>query len=736
MRSQLAEKEANAVEIKGMLKAAEEEKQRLSLELADAKRELGDVQLKLKVAVDDVDGNKASGDDKISESDDEERRLLADVTRLKKSLEQQDTLTLNLEKVAEETKVYAADLEMKLENAMEAADAAEARAVAAEKEMGKLNEALETAKQSLVDLKADLASQEQTVVEVNAAMEDGKQREIEMMWQLQEAAQAEAATEAELTATKQKLSDVQHTLAKQKQKDEEVTEVEALEKQETMERERQLLTEVFHLEEALSQQNALVAQQGVVLQSSKAEEASLKQQLQVVTKEKVKLKKSLGKTQKLLADVKAQLEAEQMVHAAQGKVDAAAEEIAAMAKEVMREADELKDRLAATEEEKSQLTALLEAAQKKLEETEEALANQERLLVSVGKAAEARKVREEEMTHLLKNATEEKIRLAADTAHLEASLLQQTTIAQNLGKMVAGSESAAADLKKQISDNMVQGERSSELVTELEAQLVEQVSRVEELQAQLAEMEKSGAKDNDGGKAAREEDIVRTQQLADQLNATQLTAAELSKELEKTKCAAGDAMAQRQLVELQLKTAEEKIAKVLAAKEQSEMSFELAVHDKSAKINQLNGEIDSLHSTIDELMDQLAEVKSKLELEKAGSLAAAKRNAMAMLDSYDVSQMMQNASDGASMAEAMAAAGAGMGGNALAEEFEFETAGVTTEGEWLQAYDADREIHYWYNNITMEVVWELPEGAQVHQSVSGPNDLPKHFEGPSGLNSR
>ena len=152
-----------------------------------------DVQLKLKVAVDDVDGNKASGDDKISESDDEERRLLADVTRLKKSLEQQDTLTLNLEKVAEETKVYAADLEMKLENAMEAADAAEARAVAAEKEMGKLNEALETAKQSLVDLKADLASQEQTVVEVNAAMEDGKQREIEMMWQLQEAAQAEAA---------------------------------------------------------------------------------------------------------------------------------------------------------------------------------------------------------------------------------------------------------------------------------------------------------------------------------------------------------------------------------------------------------------------------------------------------------------------------------------------------------------------------------------------------------------
>jgi hypothetical protein len=40
----------------------------------------------------------------------------------------------------------------------------------------------------------------------------------------------------------------------------------------------------------------------------------------------------------------------------------------------------------------------------------------------------------------------------------------------------------------------------------------------------------------------------------------------------------------------------------------------------------------------------------------------------------------------------------------------------------------------------METVWELPEGARVHDSVvdraAGDDDLPKHFEGPSGLNSR
>lgn len=294
---------------------------------------------------------------------------------------------------------------------------------------------------------------------------------------------------------------------------------------------------------------------------------------------------------------------------------------------------------------------------------------------------------------------------------------------------VAESKAAAADLKKQMGASVVKGERSSALVTALETRLEEQLALVEGLQVQLAEVEASG----DGEGDARKDELARTQQLADQLNATQRTAADLSKELEEAKRVAGDAMAQRQLVELQLKTAEEKVSKVLAAKEQSELSSVIAMREKTGKISMLNGEIDELKSTVVELKDQLAEVECKLELEKAGSLAAAKRNALAMLESYDVSQMMQSAEDSAPMAEVMAAAGAVVGGSGAM------TAVEAAEGEWLQAYDSSREIHYWYNNITMEVVWELPEGAQVHQSVSGrrgPNDLPKHFEGPSGFNSR
>ena len=81
-------------------------------------------------------------------------------------------------------------------------------------------------------------------------------------------------------------------------------------------------------------------------------------------------------------------------------------------------------------------------------------------------------------------------------------------------------------------------------------------------------MEAAGA----GAGDKRADELTRTQQLADQLNATQRTAAELSKELEKTQRAAEDFEARRRLVELQLKTAQEKITKVRAAKEQSELA--------------------------------------------------------------------------------------------------------------------------------------------------------------------
>ena len=66
-------------------------------------------------------------------------------------------------------------------------------------------------------------------------------------------------------------------------------------------------------------------------------------------------------------------------------------------------------------------------------------------------------------------------------------------------------------------------------------------------------------------------------------------------------------------------------------------------------------------------------------------------------------------------------------------------ADLDTPGEWLQAYDTERELHYWYNNVTMETAWELPAGARVRGGAADSgedDDLPRHFEGPSGLNSR
>ena len=235
-------------------KTESEKRKHLSKELADTKRKLADAQSKLAApapapfpsgdetsypAKSSKKGNRKKGaagrskadaalTEKLKTAAKEEKRLIEDVTRLEKSLAQQDTLTANLEKVAEETKVYAADLKKQLKEAI-------AATAAAEKEKGKLTVALEATKQTLSDVKAELASQEQMVVEVGAAVEAGRKREIEMMRLLQEAAMAEAALEGDLTATKQNLSNVQETLAtmqKTVKEDPTMTEVEAKAKEE------------------------------------------------------------------------------------------------------------------------------------------------------------------------------------------------------------------------------------------------------------------------------------------------------------------------------------------------------------------------------------------------------------------------------------------------------------------------------------------------------------------------
>ena len=238
----------------------------------------------------------------------------------------------------------------------------------------------------------------------------------------------------------------------------------------------------------------------------------------------------------------------------------------------------------------------------------------------------------------------------------------------------------------------------------------------------------------------------RAEQLADQLQATQRTANKLAGELEAYRAReAYDFDAKQALTNLQLKAAHEKVDALQEVVSEADAKAEARVREKASKIAELTKKIESLASDKAALETRLEETEQRLELEVAGSLAAAKKKAMAMLDSYDVTQMSGDGGDPAQGELAMR--------EALGRRAEFPAAGrrafpgaqtssppAGSAGEWLQAYDVEREIHYWYNNITMETVWELPEGARVHDSVvdraAGDDDLPKHFEGPSGLNSR
>ena len=274
--------------------------------------------------------------------------------------------------------------------------------------------------------------------------------------------------------------------------------------------------------------------------------------------------------------------------------------------------------------------------------------------------------------------------------------------------------------------------RATELVESLEHQ-------IEALRVEMDEERVTG-----GLKV--EDASSRAEQLADQLQATQRTANKLAGELEAYRREAYDFDAKQALTNLQLKAAHEKVDALQEVVSEADAKAEARVREKASKIAELTKKIESLASDKAALETRLEETEQRLELEVAGSLAAAKKKAMAMLDSYDVTQMSGDGGDPAQGELAMR--------EALGRRAEFPPPpgagafpGAQTSsppagsaGEWLQAYDVEREIHYWYNNITMETVWELPEGARVHDSVvdraAGDDDLPKHFEGPSGLNSR
>tara|TARA_B110000977_G_scaffold64562_1_gene87900 strand:+ start:44200 stop:45390 length:1191 start_codon:yes stop_codon:yes gene_type:complete len=280
----------------------------------------------------------------------------------------------------------------------------------------------------------------------------------------------------------------------------------------------------------------------------------------------------------------------------------------------------------------------------------------------------------------------------------------------------------------EISDDL---ERASVLVENLESQ-------IEGLQTKLVEEQLAGD-------VAVEDADSRAAQLADQLQATQRTANKLSGELETYRKEAHDFDAKQALTNLQLKSQQEKIELLEKKVAESSGVTEQKLKEKQVKINELTKNLEKVSVENKSLAERLEETEARLELEKAGSLAAAKKKAMAMLNEYDVTNM-GDADVKRSEGEMSREYASPQNSQALAEQSLPPPPPVanseTTNGEWLQAYDVERDIHYWYNNLTLETVWELPDGARVHESSGADRnpgrdeDLPKHFEGPSGLNSR
>ena len=246
-------------------------------------------------------------------------------------------------------------------------------------------------------------------------------------------------------------------------------------------------------------------------------------------------------------------------------------------------------------------------------ETEEAVAadaEARRLRVALERAeAESAALRRENAS-LAARVDEVTAKLTRDTAHLEKSLRREQTAKEELSADAARFKAAAeASAEK--------GERTAELAADLE-------SKIEALRV-AAEEEKAGF-----GRELVDE-ATRAAQLADQLQATQRTANKLAAEVEGYRRDADAFNAKRLLDHTRLRAAEGKIAAVerkrdeeKAAAAERERTLERAAKDAQRDARSARAEAKAL-------AERLEETERRLELERAGSLAEAKRRAMAML---------------------------------------------------------------------------------------------------------
>ena len=143
-------------------------------------------------------------------------------------------------------------------------------------------------------------------------------------------------------------------------------------------------------------------------------------------------------------------------------------------------------------------------------------------------------------------------------------------MASDLGARVSRSEADAARFKAQAEASAAKGERAGDLVESLEAQ-------IDALQRQLEE-EKNGV----GVKLMDE--ATRAAQLADQLQLTQRTANKLAVEVEGYRKDADDFNAKRALAHLQLKAAQEKIETLTEQRDEAESKADERVKAKANEV--------------------------------------------------------------------------------------------------------------------------------------------------------
>ena len=132
------------------------------------------------------------------------------------------------------------------------------------------------------------------------------------------------------------------------------------------------------------------------------------------------------------------------------------------------------------------------------------------------------------------------------------------------------------------------------------------------------------------------DEATRAAQLADQLQLTQRTANKLAVEVEGYRKDADDFNAKQALAHLQLKAAQEKIETLTEQRDEAESKADERVKAKANEVTTMRRAKERAEARAAELEAKLSETEARLELEVAGSLAAAKREAMAMLDpNYD-----------------------------------------------------------------------------------------------------